>query len=126
MKLKQAVGKNSVLFSSKEDYVEFIKDCGELMFNWHNSGSNVLCRTHFRCIEDIEAFFGIYFGNDPDNSDEDSDLEKMKVIDESVWPTEYPCLLVTTCLECISDGNSIVKYMEEPYFIYQSDFVMKE
>jgi hypothetical protein len=122
MKIKDALDNNSILFSSKEEFVEFIRECAKLSCENY---SCILQRTHFRSIEDVEYFFGVFFGEGADIYGEypkDIDFDIMKIEDESAWPKEYPCLLITACLGCLTDGHDKVKYIEQPYFVYKSDF----
>lgn len=116
--------KNSVLFSTYDEYVDFLRKLGFLMCEWNNGGLTIMNRTKFRCIEDIEWFFGISFGEDGGNGN--VDINNIIIANKNRFPSEFPCLMITCCLECITDGNSQVPFMDKPYFIYQSDFTKKD
>lgn len=125
MKFKGAMENEVLLFSSKEEYVEFIRDCAELA----HCKSDALYKTHFYCIEEVEGFFGVFFGEGADINGgfpEEINFDIMTVEDKNVWPREFPCLLITACLLGISDGYTKIRCMEFPCFVYKSDFDKKD
>ena len=105
---------NTILFKNKDAFRAFLKELGSNHQNWKP--------TRFRCIEDIESFFGISFGDPFEMANGIANFDNIVNTDLNGQPRDYPCLLVVASLECIRYGGSQVNYADIPVYIYKSDF----
>lgn len=107
---------NTILFKNKEAFVAFLKELGSNPKNWKP--------TRFRCIEDIEGFFGIGFGDALEIEDGNANFDNIISVDVTRQPQEYPCLLVISSLECIRSGvgSGQINFAIEPVYLYKSNF----
>ena len=121
---KKMLDKNFVLFLDKFEYIDFLTGFGVLMTGYHEGGCKIIRNTRFNCIEDLEYFFGIFYGED--TGDGDCDVYDVRIKNEEKFPTSYPCLLATYSLSCMSDGHSQVNFTDDPEFIYLKDFTRED
>lgn len=128
---KYNFSENAILFRTEEEYIEFIRHLATTLCNFSiDRDMKDTSLTHLRCLEDIEEFFGVWFGTQEDYEKyqncedfDDANLDNVIVTDRQLFPVRYPCLFLVHTLNCFSgEGSAVLKFSDYPDFIYLEDF----